>query len=164
VLAQPLTLTVITIVMAYPRDLERVEQFIDAAQEALQREVVIQIQFLEVILNKCYQYALDFNTFGAKANNFATVSGAFDGTAEGLLVINNRIASELTAGDFGIKGIDNPLQFSTNFTNFDSVFRLLQTRVTARPPMPKDSCSGSFPGSPWTSSRRSASMATLPCT
>jgi MSHA biogenesis protein MshL len=129
VLAPPLTSMII--VMAYPRDQERVEQFIDAAQEALQRAVIIQIQFLEVILNKGYQNALDFNTFGALANNFATVIGAFDGTAESLLGINNRIASELTAGDFGIKGIDNPLQFSTNFTHVDSVFRLLQTRVTA---------------------------------
>ena len=130
VLVQPLT--GIIIVTAYPRDLERVEQFIDAAQEALQREVIIQIQFLEVILNKGYQYALDFNTFGAQANNVATGSGAFDGTAEGLLGSNNRIASELTAGDFGIEGIGNPLQISTNFTDFDSVFRLLQTRGTTQ--------------------------------
>jgi MSHA biogenesis protein MshL len=130
VLVQPLT--GIIIVTAYPRDLERVEQFIDAAQEALQREVIIQIQFLEVILNKGYQYALDFNTFGAQANNVATGSGAFDGTAEGLLGSNNRIASELTAGDFGIEGIGNPLQISTNFTDFDAVFRLLQTRGTTQ--------------------------------
>jgi len=130
VLVQPLT--GIIIVTAYPRDLERVEQFIDAAQEALQREVIIQIQFLEVILNKGYQYALDFNTFGAQANNVTTGSGAFDGTAEGLLGSNNRIAGELTARDFGFEGIGNPLQISTNFTDFDAVFRLLQTRGTTQ--------------------------------
>jgi MSHA biogenesis protein MshL len=130
VLVQPLT--GIIIVTAYPRDLERVEQFINAAQEALQREVIIQIQFLEVILNKGYQYALDFNTFGAQANNVVTGSGEFDGTAEGLLGSNNRIASELASGDFGIEGIGNPLQISTNFTDFDAVFRLLQTRGTTQ--------------------------------
>lgn len=130
VLVQPLT--GIVIVTAFPRELDRVEEFINAAQEALQREVIIQIQFLEVILNKGYQYALDFNTFGSQANNAVTGSGAFDGDADGLLGSNNRVAGEMLAGEFGIEGIGNPLQISTSFTDFDSVFRLLQTRGTTQ--------------------------------
>lgn len=130
VLVQPLT--GIVIVTAYPRDLERVETFINAAQEVLQREVIIQIQFLEVILNKGYQYALDFNSFGSQANDPVTGSGEFKGSADGLLGSNNDIAAELSVGSFGIEGIGNPLQLSTNFSDFDSVFRLLQTRGTTQ--------------------------------
>lgn len=130
VLVQPLT--GIVIVTAFPYELDRVEQFINAAQEALRREVIIQIQFLEVILNKGFQYALDFNTFGLQANNPVTGSGEFAGTAEGLLGSNNDSAAQMLAGEFGIEGIGNPLQFSTNFSDFDSVFRLLQTRGTTQ--------------------------------
>ncbi len=131
VLVQPLTGLVF--VTAYPNELERVEQFINAAQESLRREVIIQIQFLEVVLNKGFQYALDFNTFGQQANNPVTGSGAFDGTADGLLGSNNSQAVEFnSAASGGIEGIGNPLQFSTNFTDFDAVFRILQTRGTTQ--------------------------------
>jgi MSHA biogenesis protein MshL len=130
VLVQPLT--GIVIVTAYPHELERVEQFIEAAQESLRREVIIQVQFLEVILNKGFQYALDFNTFGRQANDPVTGSGSFDGTADGLLGSNNDQAGEFISGDSGIEGIANSFQFSTNFTDFDSVFRILQTRGTTQ--------------------------------
>ena len=131
VLVQPLTGLVF--VTAYPNELDRVEQFIAAAQESLRREVIIQIQFLEVVLNKGFQYALDFNTFGQQANNPVTGSGAFDGTASGLLGSNNAQAAEFnSASSAGIEGIGNPLQFSTNFSDFDAVFRILQTRGTTQ--------------------------------
>lgn len=130
VLVQPLTGLVI--VTAYPRDLERVEQFIVAAQESLRREVIIQVQFLEVILNKGFQYALDFNTFGRQANNPLTGSGAFDGDDAGLLGSNNDQAAEFLSGNAGIQGISSALQFSTNFSDFDAVFQLLQTRGTTQ--------------------------------
>jgi MSHA biogenesis protein MshL len=130
VLVQPLT--GIVIVTAYPHELERVEQFIEAAQESLRREVIIQVQFLEVILNKGFQYALDFNTFGRQANDPVSGSGSFDGTADGLLGSNNDQAGEFISGDSGIEGIANSFQFSTNFTDFDSVFRILQTRGTTQ--------------------------------
>lgn len=130
VLVQPLT--GIVIVTALPKELERVEQFINAAQDSLRREVIIQVQFLEVVLNKGFQYALDFNTFGRQANDPITGSGAFRGDADGLLGSNNQQAAELLSGDAGIEGISNPLQFSTNFSDFDAVFQLLQTRGTTQ--------------------------------
>lgn len=130
VLVQPLT--GIVIVTAYPHELERVEQFISAAQESLRREVIIQVQFLEVILNKGFQYALDFNTFGRQANDPVSGSGAFDGTAGGLLGSNNDQAGEFSSGNSAIEGIANSFQFSTNFSDFDSVFRILQTRGTTQ--------------------------------
>ncbi len=125
-------LTGIVIVTAFPHELDRIDEFIQAAQDSLQREVIIQVQFLEVVLNKGFQYAIDFNTFGPQANNPITGSGEFLGTAEGLLGSNNRQAAELTSGSAGIEGISNPLQFSTSFTDFDAVFQLLQTRGTAQ--------------------------------
>ena len=53
VFVQPLT--GIIIVTAYPHELDLVEEFIEEAQERLHREVIIQVQFLEVILNKGFQ-------------------------------------------------------------------------------------------------------------
>ena len=61
-----------------------------------------------------------------------TGSGAFLGDAAGLLGSNNDQAAEFLAGDFGIEGISNPLQFSTNFSDFDAVFNLLETRGTTQ--------------------------------
>lgn len=130
VLVQPLT--GIVIVTAYPAELERVAQFIETAQESLRREVIIQVQFLEVELNKGFQYALDFNTFGRQANDPVIGSGQFRGNAEGLLGSNNEQAAQLASGDAGIDGISKPLQFSTNFSDFDAVFQLLQTRGTTQ--------------------------------
>ena len=130
VLVQPLT--GIVIVTAYPFELDRIEKFINAAQESLQREVIIQIQFLEVVLNEGYQQALDFNTFGSQANDPVTGSGAFRGDAEGLLGSANDQALQFLGAANGIQGIANPVQFSTNFTDFDAVFQLLQTRGTTQ--------------------------------
>lgn len=130
VLVQPLT--GIVIVTAFPRELDRVEAFINTAQDSLRREVIIQVQFLEVVLNKGFQYALDFNTFGRQANDPISGSGSFRGDAEGLLGSNNEQAAQLLSGDGGIEGISNPLQFSTSFSDFDAVFQLLQTRGTTQ--------------------------------
>lgn len=130
VLVTPMTGMVI--VTAFPHELDLVEQFINDTQEILRREVIIQIQFLEVVLDKGFQYAIDFNTFGQQANNILTGSGAFDGTAGGLLGSDNRQAAEYLAGDFSIEGISNPVELSTNLTDFDAVFRILQTRGTTQ--------------------------------
>jgi len=123
VLVQPLT--GIVIVTAFPHELDRVEEFINAAQESLRREVVIQIQFLEVILNKGFQYALDFNTFGNAPNNPSDGSALFADS-------DNDQAAEFLGGEIGLDGISNALQFSTNFSDFDAVFQLLQTRGTTQ--------------------------------
>lgn len=123
VLVQPLT--GIVIVTAFPHELARVEEFIEAAQESLRREVIIQIQFLEVILNKGFQYALDFNTFGSAPNNPSDGSAVFADS-------DNDQALEFLGSDIGIEGISNALQFSTNFSDFDAVFQLLQTRGTTQ--------------------------------
>ena len=104
-------------VTASPEELERVQAYIDQAQDILSREVTIQVQFLEVILNKGFQSAIDFDTFGP-------------GGAEGT---NNTITAEFGAdGGSLIDSISNPVSIATNFTDFSAVFRLLESRGTTQ--------------------------------
>lgn len=105
-------------VTATPAELERVSAYIDRAQDILSREVTIQVQFLEVILNKGFQSAIDFDTFGP--------GGAEEG--------NNTVAGSFGAGDEGVtfNGISNPLSIVTNFTDFNAVFRILESRGTTQ--------------------------------
>jgi MSHA biogenesis protein MshL len=105
-------------VTATPAKLEQVADYLARAQDILSREVTIQVQFLEVVLNKGFQSAIDFDTFGP--------GGAADS--------NNRITSIFGAGSAGsgIDGISNPLTISTNFTDFNAVFRILESRGTTQ--------------------------------
>lgn len=106
----------LVMVTAFPNELDRVAEYISHAQNILSREVTIQVQFLEVILNKGFQSAIDFDTFGpGGANSDNTITGAFG-----------------TNGDFSISGNSNPLSIVTNFTDFDAVFRILESRGTTQ--------------------------------
>lgn len=105
------------VVTAMPDELARVEKFIEAAQESLRREVVIQIQFLEVVLNKGYQSAIDFDTFGPDEVEFGSTNG---------------IRAQTSSLNANLDANSNPIQFSTNFTDFEAVFRLLQRRGTTQ--------------------------------
>ncbi|MEX0619784.1 MAG: hypothetical protein WD180_12615 [Pseudohongiellaceae bacterium] len=133
VLVQPqLGLIMVT---ATPAELARVEQFIQLAQESLSREVVIQIQVLEVILNKGFQSAIDFDTFGPQAHALGTGSGEFRGRIDDgsiLLGSDNNVAGELESAINPLDAISNPFQFTTNFTDFDAVFRILESRGTTQ--------------------------------
>lgn len=108
----------LVMVTASPEELEQVENYIKTAQNILSREVTIQVQFLEVVLNKGFQSAIDFDTFGP---------GGATGT-------NNEITGQFSAGDEGtaLDGISNPLTIVTNFTDFDAVFRVLESRGTTQ--------------------------------
>ncbi|MDH7942697.1 secretin N-terminal domain-containing protein [Pseudohongiella sp. SYSU M77423] len=105
-------------VTATPPELERVANYIETAQDILGREVTIQIQFLEVILNKGFQSAIDFDTFGP---------GGSSGS-------DNRVTGRFGAGEesANIDGISNPLTITTNFTDFDAVLRILESRGTTQ--------------------------------
>ena len=105
------------LVTASAAELARVEQFVAAAQESLRREVIIQIQFLEVILNKGYQSAIDFDTFGPAEIEFGST---------------NDFRAQLESVVDTIDANSRPLQFSTNFTDFDAVFQILQRRGTTQ--------------------------------
>lgn len=108
----------LVMVTATPSELERVTRYIETAQDILTREVTIQVQFLEVILNKGFQSAIDFDTFGP--------GGALGG--------NNTVTGEFGAGSSGLafEGISNPLSIATNFTDFNAVFRILESRGTTQ--------------------------------
>ena len=105
-------------VTALPQELDRVEEYIAQAQGILSREVTVQVQFLEVILNKGFQSAIDFDTFG----------GA-DTAADSA---NDVVGSFNAGGDASMEGISNPLAIVTNFTDFSAVFRLLESRGTTQ--------------------------------
>ncbi|MAY55496.1 MAG: hypothetical protein CMQ37_06470 [Gammaproteobacteria bacterium] len=108
----------LVMVTATPQELERVANYIETAQDILGREVTIQIQFLEVILNKGFQSAIDFDTFGPGGSGSS----------------NNRITGQFGPGEeaTNIDGISNPLTITTNFTDFDAVLRLLESRGTTQ--------------------------------
>ncbi len=105
-------------VTASPGDLERVAEFLERTQDILSREVTIQVQFLEVVLNKGFQTAIDFDTFGPGG---ADESG-------------NTVTADFGGGNNGssIDAISNPLALTTNFTDFDAVFRILESRGTTQ--------------------------------
>ena len=105
------------IVTAMPKDLDRIAEYIERAQGILSREVTIQVQFLEVALNKGFQSAIDFDTFGP---------GGASGTD------NTIVADFQSGGDSTAQSISSPLAISTNFTDFASVFRLLDSRGTTQ--------------------------------
>lgn len=103
-------------VTASKPELDRIAHYIEQAQGILSREVTIQVQFLEVVLNKGYQSAIDFDTFGV------------DGATE-----NQNIFGSFNSGTGNsIDGISNPLTITTDFTDFGAVFRLLESRGTTQ--------------------------------
>ncbi|OGT74687.1 MAG: hypothetical protein A3H44_03340 [Gammaproteobacteria bacterium RIFCSPLOWO2_02_FULL_57_10] len=105
-------------VTAMPRELDRIAEYIEQAQGILSREVTVQVQFLEVILNKGFQSAIDFDTFGGVET--ADASG------------NDIVGSFNSDGGASMEGISNPLAIATNFTDFSAVFRLLESRGTTQ--------------------------------
>ncbi|MDO8273063.1 MAG: secretin N-terminal domain-containing protein [Gammaproteobacteria bacterium] len=107
----------LVMVTAMPAELDRVADYIARAQNILSREVTIQVQFLEVILNKGFQSAIDFDTFGPGGEKLTdnTVTGQFGST-----------------GGSNIQGISGPLSIATNFTDFNAVFQLLESRGTTQ--------------------------------
>lgn len=105
-------------VTAMPRELDRIAAYIEQAQGILSREVTVQVQFLEVILNKGFQSAIDFDTFGGVET--ADLSG------------NDVVGSFNSDGGASMDGISNPLAIATNFTDFSAVFRLLESRGTTQ--------------------------------
>ncbi len=107
----------LVMVTALPAELDRVADYIARAQNILSREVTIQVQFLEVILNKGFQSAIDFDTFGLGGAELTnnTVTGQFGST-----------------GGSNIQGISGPLSIATNFTDFNAVFQILESRGTTQ--------------------------------
>ncbi len=104
----------LVMVTAYPEQLAQVEEYLRQAQDILSREVTIQVQFLEVVLNKGFQSAIDFDTFGPDASTANTVTGSFG------------------SDNISIDGISNPLAIATNFTDFNAVFQILESRGTTQ--------------------------------
>ncbi len=61
--------TGIVVVRAFPKELDRVADFLDTAQHALTRQVVIEAKIIEVELNDTTQMGINWNLLGAQLNS-----------------------------------------------------------------------------------------------
>ncbi len=58
----------VVVVRAYPRELKQVEYYLDAIQNNMDRQVILEAKVLEVRLNDRYQMGIDWRIFGARLN------------------------------------------------------------------------------------------------
>ena len=108
------------VVRAFPDELERVEEFLQVSQDALQRQVVLEAKILEVELKDGFQAGIDFNTLGDIANG---PDG--DNTFE---TSDNNIAAEFRFLGEQLDGVGSPLALNFRYTDFEGVIRLLETQ------------------------------------
>lgn len=104
--------TGMVVVRAYPHELERVAEFLEASQAALQRQVVLEAKILEVELKEGFQAGIDLNALGRNGGN--TLSAEF-----GFL------------GD-NLDSISSPLTATYNTQDFEGVITLLETQGTVQ--------------------------------
>lgn len=62
----------VVVVRAYPKELKQVELYLDAVQNSMDRQVILEAKILEVILNNEYQMGIDWKIFGARLNALNT--------------------------------------------------------------------------------------------
>ena len=96
------------LVRAFPSELAQVEAFIEASQEALQRQVILEAKILEVELKEGFQSGINLSALYESGNR--EVSTRF--------------------GQLGaqIDGIGEPLSFDMQFSDFSAVINLLETQ------------------------------------
>ena len=100
--------TGMVVVRAFPHELDRVAEFLEASQAALQRQVVLEAKILEVELKEGFQAGIDLNALGRNGGN--------------------RISAEF--GFFGddMDSISSPLAATYNTNDFEGVITLLETQ------------------------------------
>ena len=96
------------LVRAFPSELAQVEAFIEASQEALQRQVILEAKILEVELKEGFQSGINLSALYESGNR--EISTRF--------------------GQLGaqIDGIGEPLSFDMQFSDFSAVINLLETQ------------------------------------
>ncbi len=72
----------VVVVRAYPKELKQVEMYLDAVQNSMDRQVILEAKILEVILNNEYQMGIDWKIFGANLNALNTFPRANIATSE----------------------------------------------------------------------------------
>ena len=96
------------LVRAFPSELAQVEAFIEASQEALQRQVILEAKILEVELKEGFQSGINLSALYQSGNREVSYS----------------------YGQLGaqIDGIGEPLSFDMQFSDFSAVINLLETQ------------------------------------
>jgi len=96
------------LVRAFPSELAQVEAFIEASQEALQRQVILEAKILEVELKEGFQSGINLSALYQSGNR--EVSTSF-----------GQLGSQ-------IDGIGEPLSVDMQFSDFSGVINLLETQ------------------------------------
>lgn len=96
------------LVRAYPEELTQVASFIEASQEALQRQVILEAKILEVSLKEGFQSGINLQALYESGDKEVSTS----------------------YGQLGaqIDGIGQPLSFDVQFSDFSAVINLLETQ------------------------------------
>jgi len=96
------------LVRAFPSELSEVEAFIEASQEALQRQVILEAKILEVELKEGFQSGINLEALYQSGNREISTS-------------YGQLGSQ-------IDGIGEPLSFDVQFSDFSGVINLLETQ------------------------------------
>lgn len=96
------------LVRAFPNELAQVEAFIEASQEALQRQVILEAKILEVELKEGFQSGINLSALYQSGNR--EISTSF-----------GQLGSQ-------IDGIGEPLSVDMQFSDFSGVINLLETQ------------------------------------
>ena len=96
------------LVRAFPSELAQVEAFIEASQEALQRQVILEAKILEVELKEGFQSGINLSALYQSGNR--EISTSF-----------GQLGSQ-------IDGIGEPLSVDMQFSDFSGVINLLETQ------------------------------------
>lgn len=96
------------LVRALPDELTQVADFIEASQEALQRQVILEAKILEVSLKEGFQSGINLQALYESDNKQVSTS-------------YGQLGSQ-------IDGIGEPLSFDVQFSDFSAVINLLETQ------------------------------------
>lgn len=101
--------TGMVVVRAYPDELEKVAEFLELSQAALQRQVVLEAKILEVELKEGFQSGIDLSVLG-KVNT------------------DNELSAEFEFLEGSVSSISSPLSLTYGSTDFNGVIKLLETQ------------------------------------
>jgi MSHA biogenesis protein MshL len=96
------------LVKAYPKELRQVEKFLNASQEALQRQVILEAKILEVELQEGFQAGINLQSLYESDNK----------------VISTEFGSANAQND----SLGSPFTVDMQFSDFSGVIKLLETQ------------------------------------
>ena len=111
--------TGIVIVRAMPKELRIVEEYLNATQDIIQRQVILEAKILEIRLNDKFQTGINWSALGS----LGTGKSALFGQTGGGSIINNGINPSNIEGNLGVLDPDNLAQVTgTDTSAFGGIF------------------------------------------